>query len=51
MNSMLSTLREFGLTFRDWLIENQRNPILWIGLFLLGLLIFALAYNALQKEK
>lgn len=37
--------------FRDWIIDNHNNPFLWVGLLLLGLAIFGIAYNALHKEK
>lgn len=37
--------------FRNWLIENHSNPFLWVGLFLLGLVIFGVGYNALHKDK
>ena len=51
MESIWESLKEFSFTFRDWIIANQRNPLFWLGLFLLGLLITSLLYNALQKEK
>lgn len=51
MNSIWNTLKEFSFTFRDWIIDNQRNPLFWLGLFLLGVLVASLLYNALQKEK
>lgn len=37
--------------FRDFIIENGQNPILWTGLFLLGLVIFGITYRALNKNK
>lgn len=51
MNSIFNALKDFSMEFREWIISNQRNPLFWLGLFLLGLLIFSLVYNALQKEK
>lgn len=51
MNKIWDFLVEIADSFRDWIIDNQANPLLWIGLFLLGLLIFFATYNALQKEK
>ncbi len=36
--------------FQDWIIANQSNPILWIGLFFGGLLIFYMVYSALHKN-
>ena len=51
MNSIWNTIKEFSFAFREWIIKNQSNPIFWMGLFLLGLLITSLIYNALQKER
>lgn len=51
MKLVFEKLKEFSFVFRDWIIDNQRNPLFWLGLFLLGLLIASLVYNALQKEK
>lgn len=51
MNPILNVLKDLSFTFREWIIENQKNPLFWMGLFFLALLIFATVYNALQKEK
>ena len=37
--------------FRDFIEDNYSNPLMWLGLFILGLLIFQATYSALQKEK
>lgn len=36
--------------FREFIIENYGNPILWIGIFIGGLILFNIVYNALSKE-
>lgn len=36
---------------KEWIIDHQNNPLLWIGLFLIGLLVFFAIFNALNKEK
>lgn len=36
---------------RDFIEDNYSNPIMWLGLFVLGLLVFQATYSALQKEK
>ncbi|MEG0826336.1 MAG: hypothetical protein RR404_02570 [Bacilli bacterium] len=33
----------------NFLREHRNSPILWIGLFLLGMLIFKLTYDVLNK--
>lgn len=37
--------------FRAWVEANYTNPLLWIGLVVLGLAIFGFTYNALNKER
>lgn len=51
MENMLNSIEDVTNKFQDWIIENQSNPILWIGLLVVGLAVFFLTYNALQKEK
>ncbi len=37
--------------FKNFIIDNGSNPLLWICLFFGGLLIFFLTFNALNKNK
>lgn len=36
---------------KDFFIENARNPFLWVGIILVGLLVFELTYRSLSKDK
>lgn len=36
---------------REFIINNQKNPLLWIGLFFGVLAIAMYVYNELRKEK
>ena len=47
---ILDTFEKLGDGFKNFLIDADRNPVVWIGLFLLGLVIFFLTYNALHKD-
>ena len=51
MLNVWETISKIPENFKDWIIENGRNPILWTGLFLLGLVIFGITYRALHKDK
>lgn len=51
MLSIWDSINGFADSFKDWMIKNGSNPLLWIGLFFIGLLLFAITYKALQKEK
>ena len=44
------SLVKFFTDIKEFFIAYSRNPFLWIGIILLGLLIFELVYQALNKE-
>lgn len=48
---MIKWLENVSENFKDWIIENGNNPVLWVGLFFLGLFIFIITYKALNKNK
>lgn len=35
---------------KEFFIEHGHNPVLWLGIFLIGLLIFELVFQALNKD-
>lgn len=47
---MFASLEKFSNSIKEWIIANQSNPILWVGLFVLGLVVFFVTYNALHKD-
>lgn len=49
--NIMDRINESLEPLKEWIIKNQGNPILWLGLFGLGLLIFESTYRSLQKEK
>ena len=51
MENMLNSIEDITNKFQDWIIENQSNPLLWIGFLVLGIAVFFITYSALQKEK
>ena len=51
MKEFINSLEEMSDNFQDWIIENQSNPLLWMGFLVLGLAVFFITYSALQKEK
>ncbi len=50
MLTIMETLNEWGDKLKNFVIDNNRNPIFWIGAFLGGILIFFWTYNALTKN-
>lgn len=41
---------KFFYNTKEFFITYSKNPFLWIGIILLGLLILELVYQALNKE-
>lgn len=37
--------------FKEWIIKNSTNPVLWVALFFIGIFIFVTTYRALNKQK
>lgn len=48
---IMEILNEWGEQFQGFMLDNSRNPVVWIGLFLLGLVVFGLTYSALNKHR
>ena len=44
------SINEVADNVKYWIIEHSTSPILWVGLFFLGILIFATTYRALHKD-
>ena len=49
MLNLFENLEKISDRFRDWIINNS-SPLLMMGLFLGGLLIFSIAWRALHKR-
>lgn len=41
---------EFSEPVREFLLGNGRNPILWIGLVIVGLIVFEILFRVLHKD-
>jgi len=50
MLSVIETLEKWTDTFKDFIIDNHSNPILWITIILIGLALFGFLYNSLSKN-
>lgn len=47
--NLLESLEELGENVKNFLMNSEHNPI-WIVLFVLGVVVFLLTYNALHKN-
>lgn len=49
-DSMMNWLEDVSDTFKDWILVHGSNPLLWIFLFFLGILVFWVTYKALTRH-
>ncbi len=49
--TIVDTINKWINPFRSWLEDNNHNPFFWAGVVLVGLAVFALTYDALNKDK
>ena len=50
MLSIMESLEKLSDTFKQFILDNQSNPVLWIGLVVLGVALFGFTYNSLSKN-
>jgi cytochrome b len=43
-------LEEQSVKFRDWIAQHYNNPLLWVGILVIGFLVFRSVYGALNKD-
>lgn len=48
--NIIDSINKVADNFKEWIIENSTNPLLWVGLFFLGILVFVVTYRSLNKE-
>lgn len=41
---------DLAKNIKDFFVENSRNPFLWVGIIIIGLLIFEYVYKSLHKD-
>lgn len=49
-NNINNWFNDITKSFKDFFIENSRNPFLWVGIILIGLLIFEWVYKSLHRD-
>ena len=48
---IIDKLNEWVAPIKSWIDANHGNPLMWIGFFLIGLAVFFLTYEALNKNQ
>ena len=49
-NNINTWFNDITKDFKDFIIANTRNPILWIAIIIIGLLVFEWVYKALHRD-
>ncbi len=44
------TLNNWSLQFKNFIFDNSDNPLLWIGIVVIGFLLFKVVFNSLNKD-
>ena len=50
MLEIMETLEKWAKIFKDFIMDNHSNPILWAGIFVVGLAVYGFVYNSLSKN-
>ncbi len=48
--SLFSKLQEWSDKFKNWIMDNYGNPILWVGILVVAFLFFKIMFSALNKD-
>ena len=47
---IIETLEKWAEVFKNFIMNNHANPILWIGMIIISLAIFGFVYDSLSKN-
>lgn len=50
MLKIMDTINNVAGSFKDWIVENGDNPLLWFGLLAFFLIFFGIAFRGLKKN-
>lgn len=48
--SIWEEITEFAGKVKDFILNNSRNPVVWIGIIIVALFIFEFVYKKLHKD-
>ena len=48
--SIIDSINEFIEPFKGWIEDNHNNPFMWLAFVLIGIAVFGITYNALNKN-
>lgn len=48
---IMDTLEKWSEKFKDFIMDNYGNPILWVAILAFGILLFKTLYSGLNKNQ
>ena len=48
--SVIDKLKEWSDKFKDFIMNNYGNPILWVAILVFGILLYKVLYSGLNKN-
>lgn len=49
--TIMETLEKWSENLKSWIMENYGNPILWVGIVVVGLVLFKLLFGTLNRNE
>lgn len=50
MLNIVDKIDDFIQPFKSWVVNNHNNPFMWLAFVLIGIAVFAITYDALNKH-
>lgn len=50
MLKLMDSINDVANNFKNWIVENGSNPLLWFGVVAIFIIFFAIAFKALRKN-
>ncbi len=48
--SIIDKMNEWVEPFKNWIMANHGNPIMWLGFVLIGIAVFSITFGALHRN-
>lgn len=50
MLKIMDSISDVSNNFKDWIIDNGNNPLLWFGILAFFLILFGIAFRGLKQK-
>lgn len=48
--TIIDDIKKIALDVKEWFLENGSNPFVWVGIILVGLLLFEIIFKSLNER-